>query len=133
MSVDAVANAFAAMPETVQPRMRDIRAMIFAAAEATRTGPLTETLKWGAPSYLTNATKSGTTIRLGQQRADGRAAMFVHCQTTLIDAFRDRFADQFEFDGNRALILPDDPDLDALAVCIACALTYHRDNRKPVP
>ncbi len=128
-----VAAVFATHPRATRAQLMQVRALIYEVAADTDTGPLTETLKWGAPSYLTKATKSGTTIRLGQRRTDGRAAMFVHCQTALIDEFRDRFADQFEFDGNRALILPDDPALDALAVCIARALTYHRDNRKPVP
>jgi hypothetical protein len=54
------------------------------------------------------------------------------CQTTLIGTFRTLFADDFAFEGNRALLLklsdplPEQP----LAACVAMALTYHRDKRK---
>ena len=59
-------------------RLHEMRALIFAAAEATGTAPLTETLKWGQPAYLP-AKRAGTTIRLGVE--GGHPALFVHCQT----------------------------------------------------
>ena len=65
--------------------------MIFAAAQDAGAGPLTETLKWGEPAYLTEASGSGSTIRLGQVRDDpGHAAVFVNCRTALADTFRAR-------------------------------------------
>ncbi|MEM6577065.1 MAG: DUF1801 domain-containing protein [Pseudomonadota bacterium] len=106
-------------------RLFEIRDLIFAAAEATGTAPLTETLKWGQPAYLP-AKRAGTTIRLGATAA--HAALYVHCQTRLVDQYRDRFPNEFEYEGNRAVLIPHDQPLatDALAQVIAMALTYHR-------
>lgn len=104
--------------------------MIFAAADELRVGPLTETLKWGEPAYLTEASRAGTTIRLGQPK--GRAnqcAIFLHCQTTLVAEFRETISDPaITFEGNRAVVFEAGEALprEALHHCIAQALTYKR-------
>lgn len=106
-------------------RLLQIRALIYETAKATGTAPLTETLKWGEPAYLP-ARRAGTTIRLGA--TDTHAALYVHCQTTLVDQYRERFPSEFTYDGNRALRIAHDVGLnkDALTQAIALALTYHR-------
>ena len=99
------------------------------AAETEGVGPLTEMLKWGEPAYLTEASRSGTTIRLGVSKsAPDQCAVFVNCQTTLIDSFRAHFADGFAFEGQRALLLPATGDFrrEPLALCLRTAMTYHR-------
>ena len=71
-NVQAVLDALPAAPRAY---LGKLRALILAtAAKTPGVGPLTETLKWGEPAYLTNATKSGTTIRLETRHAD-------HCPT----------------------------------------------------
>ena len=122
-----VAAAFSALPDAARATLMTARAAIFEAAEATAAGPLTECLKWGQPSYLTGATKSGTPLRLGL--VGGDPAVMVHCQTTLIDGFRRDFPDAFPYSGTRALILAPGQDPAALALCLSRALTYHRDKR----
>ena len=106
----------------------EIRALIFKCATAEEVGEITETLKWGEPAYLTSQSKSGSTIRIGWKPSDpARYAMYFNCQTTLVDTFRTRFP-EISFDGNRAIVLDESNDVpaDALRVCIAAALTYHR-------
>lgn len=132
----AIEEALARYPEPVRWRLLTIREMIFTiAAQTTGVGPLTETLKWGEPAYLTEASRSGSTIRLGMVRsAPDRCAVLFNCQTTLIDTFRAHFADDFTFEGNRALLLPATAPLRAtpLALCLRAALTYHlAQNRRP--
>lgn len=129
-----VAEAFEGFPPEVRGVLRDVRALIFRVAEDTCAGPLTETLKWGEPAYLTQASKSGTTIRLGRLRGPDRPAVLFNCRTTLIAGFREQFGAEFDFDGNRALVLKAGAEVpeDALAICLARALTYHRDKRKGV-
>lgn len=105
-----------------------VRDLVFRVAEDCEAGVLTETLKWGQPSYLTEVSKSGTTIRLGL--AGKHPAVFFNCQTTLVEGFRSDFPDAFEYVGNRALILSDSDDDGALGLCLARALTYHRDKRR---
>lgn len=108
--------------------------MIFETAETTEgVGPLQEALKWGQPSYLTAQTKAGTTVRLGAVKNDPeKYAMFVHCQSDLVDQFREHYADELAFEGKRAVVLSADEDLPAgpLAHCIALALTHHLRKKK---
>lgn len=128
-----VAEAFSRYREPVRARLLEIRGIVFSvAAETQGIGPLTETLKWGEPAYLTEASRSGTTIRLGTTpSAPGECAVLFNCKTTLVETFRAHFSDDFAFDGNRALVvsttgvLPRKP----LILCLHAALTYHW--RKP--
>jgi hypothetical protein len=121
-----VRAAFDAIPATPRTTLLDARAAILAAAEETGTGPLTETLKWGEPAYLTETTRAGSTVRLGLVK--GEAAALFHCQTTLVDSFRADFP-ALRCDGNRAVLL-DGADAQDLALCFQRALTYHRDKRR---
>lgn len=122
-----VAAAFAAFPPETRARLSEVREVIFALAEETGTGPLTETLKWGQPAYLTQATKAGGTIRLGVE--GGAPAVLFHCQTTLVESFRADLPRAFAYSGNRAVLLAPDSDPDALALCLTRALTYHRSRK----
>lgn len=125
----AVREAFAGLPAALRPALEEVRGLIIEVAAAADAGPLTETLKWGEPAYLTEASRSGTTIRLGATRTDPpRGAIYFNCKTSLVDGFRERFADEFSFEGNRALVLPAGAgwSREALAICIGEALTYHR-------
>lgn len=122
------ADITSAFPPDHATRLSAMRALIFAAAEATQTAPLTETLKWGQPAYLPTK-RAGTTLRLGVQ--DERPALFVHCQTDLVSRYRMLFPDAFTYCGSRAVLLPasgpfSDPAFQQIA---AMALTYHRDKR----
>jgi uncharacterized protein DUF1801 len=130
----AVAAAFDALPTAARERLLALRSLILDTAEATSSvGRVTETLKWGEPAYLTEATRSGSTIRLGLAKGDPpRCALYFNCKTSLVEEFRSAFPDAFGFGGNRAVLLdPDRPiPAAALAQCVATALTYHRRRRK---
>ena len=125
-----VAAALSAFPEQVRARLLEVRDLIFETADAIEgVGPLMETLKWGEPAYLTEATGSGSTIRLGWFRSSEReCAVLFNCRTTLVDDFRERFPNVFTYEKNRAILLDArEPLLKApLSVCLGMALTYHR-------
>ena len=129
-----VRAAFDAFPPAVRHRLHDVRAMIFAAAgDDIRIGPIAETLKWGEPAYLTMATGSGSTIRLGWPKGDpGRAAIYFNCRTSLVGDFRTLFGNAFVYEGNRAVLLPVEADFDreALKAMLGMALTYHAAKRR---
>ena len=127
-----VLAVFDAMPKPQRIRLRAIRELIFAAADATGTAPLTETLKWGQPAYLP-LRKHGTTVRLGWKPASlDLCGLYVHCQTGLIDRFRQLYPDEFAYEGNRAVLIPVAGAFAeaALQQVAAMALTYHRDKRR---
>jgi hypothetical protein len=102
------------------------------AEETPGVGELEETLKWGQPSYLTTQSKSGTTIRIDEHKEVGKYAMYVHCQTTLVDSFREIYPTTFQYEDNRAIVFDNNqpPAAEELADCIAMALTYHLNKLK---
>lgn len=124
-----VSASFDAVPPPACAYLLKLRDLILATAQQTPgSGPLTETLKWGEPAYLTNVTKSGTTIRLGWKPATPNIAQhLVHCSTTLVNEWRDLYSETLTFSGNRAINLDITKPLPRaeLAHCIAMALTYH--------
>ena len=129
----AVKAAFDAFPEPARATLLNVRSLIFqTAASNPAAGPLTETLKWGEPAYLTEETKSGSTIRIGWKPANpDHGALFFNCKTTLVNTMRDIYPDTFTYQGTRAVLFRLDQPLpnDALAHCIEMALTYHRNKR----
>ena len=110
-----------------------LRKLILETAASTEgVGPLTETLKWGEPAYLTAASKSGSTIRIGWKKsAPTRYGIYFTCHTNLVDTFRALFPDDLNFEGNRAIVFDESETVPAesLAICIAAALTYHRSKK----
>lgn len=127
-----VAKAFDAYPPAIQRRLLVLRKLIFATAAATEgIGELEETLRWGEPAYLTK-NKSGSLVRIDwKKNKPDQYAMYFHCQTNLIETFRAEFPNTFIFEGNRAIIfrLDDKVPTKELSLCIAAALTYHRNKK----
>lgn len=126
-----IVDAFAAYDDGTRDQLLACRDLVFhVAAASDDIGPITETLKWGQPSYLTEKTKTGSTLRLatsgGESGVDERPALFVHCATNLIEQFKTFYPDTFDYQGKRALIIKSDvePVAAALRHCIALALTY---------
>ena len=129
-AVDAV---FGAYPKPVKAKLLALRRLIFDTAKATKgVGALEEALKWGQPSYLTTETKSGSTIRIDQVKsAADQYAVYFHCQTDLVDTFRELYP-ELSYSGNRSILLNAQDDLPEppLRHCVALALTYHLNKRK---
>ncbi|CAN7618537.1 DUF1801 domain-containing protein [Bradyrhizobium sp. LjRoot220] len=129
----AVEAVFDAYPKPVRTKLLALRRLIFDTAKATEgVGALEETLKWGQPSYLTPQTRSGSTIRIDQVKLEpGQYAVYFHCQTNLVEAFRELYP-ELRYEGNRAILLSADDKVPeaALRHCVALALTYHLEKRK---
>lgn len=125
-----VAAAFDAFPSAVRKRLMEVRRLIFeTAADLEGVGRLTETLKWGEPAYLTEASGSGSTIRLGLDKSsDDTCAVLFNCKTSLVENFRSHFPDAFDYQGDRAILLDLSSPLPTkpLSFCLGMALTYHR-------
>jgi hypothetical protein len=103
------------------------------ATKTSGVGELEKAVKWGQASYITSQTKSGSTIRIDAvKNSCDKYAMYFHCQTTLVDTFKEIYRDEFIFEGNRALIfdVKDKVPVDALSHCIEMALTYYLNKKK---
>jgi len=124
-----ILNAFQSFDAPICKRLLSLRQLIYETAEETpQIGALSETLKWGQPSYTPLKPDIGSSIRLGvsKDHAD-KCALFFICHTNLVEQFREVYASELRFEGNRTIIVD---QAGALATkplnhCIAMALTYH--------
>jgi Domain of unknown function (DU1801) len=129
------AAAFDACPAPARRQLLALRKLIRDAARRTEgVGPLEEAMKWGQVSFLTSASKSGSTIRIDRVKGDdSQVAVYFHCQTNLVETFRERYP-ELSYSGNRAILLDAREKLPEakLRHCVALALTYHLAKRKKV-
>ena len=83
-----VEHCFTNYSPDVLPAMLDLRELIFEVAKNdSRIGRLTETIRWGQPSYITEETGAGSTIRIDAVSEDEVAVYFI-CTSGLVEEFR---------------------------------------------
>jgi len=58
-------------------------------------------------------------------------AVYFHCQTDLVETFRELYPTEFSYGGHRSILLNAEDKLPeaALRHCIGLALTYHLNKR----
>ena len=113
-------------PSEVGKALMQLRSLILSThKKMANVGELSEVLRWGQLSYLTVKPQTGSMIRLGMSKS-GKPAMFFHCGTSLIETYRAQYSHEFEFEGNRAVVLTSSVSSTkaALAHCVEQALTY---------
>ena len=136
ISDSGVAAVFKAYPPAIRAKLMALRELVLDTAEKTAgVGRLTETLKWGQPSYLTEETGSGTTVRIDRLKARDGYAVYFHCQSGLVGQFRELYTDTFTYEGKRAIVFGAKDRVPAreLRHCLALALTHHARKKKPKP
>jgi hypothetical protein len=132
-SDSAVASVFRTYPPAVRAKLMALRELAFATAAGTAgVGRLTETLKWGQPSYLTEETGSGTTVRIDRLKTGDGYAVYFHCQSGLLGQFRELYPDTFRYEGRRAILFDrtDRLPVGPLRHCLALAFTHHSRKKK---
>lgn len=129
----AVGEVFKSYPPLVRKKLLTLRKIIYDVAENDPgIGELEECLKWGEPAYLT---KQGSAVRINWKASSpDHFFVYFHCQTILIETFKELYGDSFSYQGNRALIfnLNNDIPLTALKHCIFLSLNYHRIKHLPL-
>ncbi len=107
----------------------DMRNIILDVAQSIEgVGPIEEALRWGQLSFITTRTKSGSTIRIDALRSDpNKYAVYVHCQSGLIDEFRTRYPKQMTYIDQRSIefTVGEPLPMAELKHCISLALTFH--------
>ena len=124
-----VEEVISTYPEPARRAFLTLRTLIFDIADRNPDiGALSETLKWGEPSYVPKKPRTGTAVRLAwTPKVADTISLFVNCQTSLIADWRALYEDQLCFVGNREVRLPLEgclPD-QTLRHCVEMALTYH--------
>ncbi|MGG5332532.1 DUF1801 domain-containing protein [Enterococcus sp. AZ163] len=113
--------------EEMISKLEELQNLIWTIAKEQKK-TISESSKWGQLSIVS---EDGTPIRIAKF-SDNEIALFVHCQTTLIETWKNLFPDRLSFSGNRAVIVSVDSPLPAseLQVCIDMALNYHARNKR---
>ena len=128
-----VLEKFQSYPSRIRKKLPYLRQLIIDTARVTEgVGKLEETLRWGEPSYIA---KGGSTIRMDwKKNAPDQYVMLFHCQTSLVDTFRELYRDEFRFEGNRAIVfyLDDTIAVGKLRHCVTLALTYKKIKHLPM-
>ncbi|MFS8151716.1 DUF1801 domain-containing protein [Vreelandella titanicae] len=123
---------FESYPKGARWQLESVRQLILAVAAENELGDVEEALKWGEASYLV---KGGTTIRIDWKPKDPDVIkVFFHCQTCLIETFKEIYPDEFEYEGKRAIVLPLSVNIEQVPLrhCIELALKYHKLKRLPL-
>ena len=122
---------FATYPVAAQEQLKRIRNLILSVAEEDGLGAVEETLKWGEPSFLV---KGGSTIRMDWKPKDPDfIKVYFHCQTSLVETFKEIYRDEFEYEGKRAIVIPlRASEIGPLKHCLQMALQYHRLKHLPL-
>ena len=122
-----VKGVFDSYPKHVQSQMLYLRTLVLeTASEIDGLEKLEETLKWGEPSYIS---KIGTTIRYDwKSKYPDEYRIYFHCQTTLIETFKEVYGGTFIYEGNRALIFKvgEQVPVKELSHCLSMALRYKK-------
>lgn len=125
-------TCIASYPEHAQQSFHHLRNLLLKTAEDLNAGTVSESLKWGEPSF---AVKHGSPVRIAWKadRPD-QIFLFFICQTKLVETFREIYPDTFAYDGNRAIPLTlDEPVPDrVLEHCISLALNYKKIKHLPL-
>lgn len=122
MSVRAGSAKAAAKLQTLINLVRATGSKLQPVAES---GGLVETTKWGQVSFLPAKTRVGTTVRV-DQHDEQHVALYVHCQTNLVDTYKTLFP-ELCFAGNRAVLFDINKALPKkeVKVMVEAALLYH--------
>ncbi|MDP2748042.1 DUF1801 domain-containing protein [Pseudomonas sp.] len=123
---------FDSYPIAAKQQLERVRALILAIAAEYKLGNVEETLKWAEASY---SVKGGSPIRIDWKAKEPSAIkVFFHCQTRLVATFREIYRDEFVYEGNRAVVIPLDSDIEQVPLrhCLLLALQYQRLKHLPL-
>ena len=119
-------------PGHIKPLILELRNLVFSVVEDLGLGEIDETLKWGEPSYQV---KNGSPVRIDwKSKYPDKYFLFFHCQTKLVDTFRELYSESLEFEGNRAIVLYVNKDLPKQVIrhCLELAMRYKSIKHLPL-
>lgn len=126
IKTDAKVEAvFENYPDFVRDKMQFLRELVHESAQEVQLKSLTETLKWGEPSFVN---KKGSTLRMDwKEKKPDQYAMYFQCTSRLVETFKLVFGNQFSYEGKRAIVFRIDEDIpiEELKKCIKATLLYH--------
>ena len=127
-----IAAVYDGYPVQARRRALQLRQLIIDSAREHGLQMPDETLKWGEPSYVV---KKGSAVRIGwSEKCPDDIGLYFNCQTSLVETFKELYADELRFSGVRAILIGKHEKIPAAAIkhCIKLALTYHKVKHLPL-
>ncbi len=128
-----VKNILKNYPVAATKMLQELRQLIVKCAEENdMVERLTETVKWGEPSYLT---RYGSTIRMDwKAKNPDQCYLYFICTTSLVETFKFIYGEELKYEDNRAIILEiNEPiPVEPLKKCIDLALSYKKIKHLPM-
>jgi len=127
-----VAAVYDGYPDKIKNKALQLRQLILDSASESELQVPDETLKWGEPSYLV---KKGSTVRIGwSDKSPDEIGLYFNCQTSLVETFKELYADDLRFSGVRAILIGKNEKIPRAAIkhCVTLALTYHSVKHLPL-
>lgn len=121
-----VKEKFDRYPSHIRPHLLQLRKLTFDIAEELNLGGVNEALKWGEPSYQV---RGGSPVRMDwKAKSPDNYFLFFHCQTRLVDTFRELYSEALQFQGNRAIVLSTNKEIPFKIIrhCMEMAMQYQR-------
>lgn len=128
----SVKQKFASYPAEIAVLLTNVRELIYRVAQHDGIADLTETLKWGEPSYIS---KIGSTIRFDwKAKSPEQFCLYFNCNTCLVETFKELYGDTFCYQGRRSMVFQIDQNLPIkeLEHCISMALRYKKIKHLPL-
>jgi len=122
----SVQQKFTTYPEDIAVLLTIIRDLILNVAKQDGISDISETLKWGEPSYVS---KAGSTIRIDwKAKYPEQYCVYFNCKTSLVETFKEIYGDIFIYEGNRAIVFKTNQIVPykELAHCISMSLRYKK-------
>lgn len=118
----SIHNFYPNYTSSEQGKLSELQTLIHKVADESNI-EIAESSKWGQLSF---ATPYGTPIRI-DKFSDTQIALFVNCQTTLIETWKSLFLDTMSFSKTRAIVFNTEENIpkEQLAICIDQAFNYH--------
>ena len=128
-----VRKAYEQLPVSHKLYAYQLRELVWDCVDDMNLGcEITETLKWGVPSYLPEKPRVGSTVRI-DRFDDDHVALYFNCQSMLVEGFRTTFGDDVTYSKNRAVLfnLSDPLPESIVKTCVTRAFRYHLDKHLP--
>jgi hypothetical protein len=123
---------FSNYPAPARQLLMALRQLILQVAADHGLGPVEESIKWGEASFLV---QGGSAIRIDWKAKDPEfVKLFFHCQTLLVETFKEIYPAEFRYEGNRAVLIPLTANIQhlPLAHSILLAMRYHQLKHLPL-
>jgi hypothetical protein len=94
-------------PKEMKTKILEVREIIFEVGKNNnKINKITETLKWGEPTYQRDRSKDGSPIKINHKKTmENYFSISVISSTNLINKIKELYPKAFQFNGDREIII----------------------------